>query len=292
MRRDASGDCSAGIVRAVTGFRATGPARRPRARSYRATSAAACSSTPRPPAAPSRVDEDLLPHAATGHSRHGHAVVPQAARGPTRRAAGIRQVSGASAARRSCTCIESVVDDDASLPLDMQRGRRQGIVAGGRVVGARPGRWRSFRRAPPADTPEKLAASIARGRKLVSRRGAVREVSWTAGRRPRRAAGAVRRLEQAEARRARPSRPGELAGRFRLPIERLHPRDFTRGSLSRRRSADRPVLADLRGDQGDADAGRTARRRAAGACSTPEEIWDVVNYVRSLGQRDKKRDKR
>jgi len=78
-----------------------------------------------------------------------------------------------------------------------------------------------------------------------------------------------------------PEQSREAAGRFRLPIERLHPRDFTRGIFH---GGDRPIDQYWRICVGIKGMPMPPYGPSPGSkgVSTPEEIWDVVNYVRSL----------
>ncbi len=204
--------------------------------------------------------------------------------------------------------IQSVVDEDATLPLATGKGdsphlceapvgpfRQMGAVPFFRDMieeGAEPAS-RSWDEAkalavipttPPAtDTPEQLAASIARGHELFLSTAAQcvkchgpngdgnGEQSplfddWN-------------KVKQGDS----PLETENLARRFRLPIEQLHPRNFTLGKF---RGGDRPVDQYWRiyvGIKGTPMPAAGASPGSDGAL-TPEEIWHLVNYVRSLGK--------
>ena len=126
---------------------------------------------------------------------------------------------------------------------------------------ARRSRRRSTR---PSGWPPR----IARGRELFQSAAAqCVKCHGPSGRRQRRAVGAVRRLEQAKEgchARADPSSwPGGSGCRF----EAVASAELHAGEVPRRRPADRPVLADLRGHQGHADAAGRPRPRQPGRAS-------------------------
>ena len=70
---------------------------------------------------------------------------------------------------------------------------------------------------------------------------------------------------------------------FLLPIQRVWPRDFTRGTF---RGGPRPIDVYWRIHVGIKGTPMPPAGPAPGSTGvlTPEEIWEVVNYVRSLGQ--------
>jgi mono/diheme cytochrome c family protein len=83
---------------------------------------------------------------------------------------------------------------------------------------------------------------------------------------------------------ASPEQSRELAARFRLPVERLRPRDFTRGIFH---GGDRPIDQYWRICVGIKGTPMPPHGPSPGSKGvlTPEEIWNVVNYVRSLAAR-------
>ena len=178
--------------------------------------------------------------------------------------------------------FQSVVDEDASLPPNMGE-----IIDDGLLPAAKSwGDARSMAVVPPlppsVDTPARFARSIARGRKLFAGAGQCVKCHGPLGN---------GRGEQSELyddwnkRKlgATPERSRELADRFRLPIERLHPRDFTRGVFH---GGDQPIDQYWRICVGIKGTPMPPAGPSPGSKGvlTPEEIWDVVNYVRSLGR--------
>ena len=81
---------------------------------------------------------------------------------------------------------------------------------------------------------------------------------------------------------ATPDETARLARRFRLPAQPLHPRNFTQ---ERFRGGDRPIDQYWRisvGIKGTPMPPFGPSTNSTGPL-TPEQIWDVVSYVRSLG---------
>ncbi len=81
---------------------------------------------------------------------------------------------------------------------------------------------------------------------------------------------------------ATPEQTRQLAGRFKLPIEQLHPRDFTKGLFH---GGDRPEEQYLRIYNGIKGTPMPAFGQSPGnpGVLTPQQIRDLVQYVRSLG---------
>ena len=134
--------------------------------------------------------------------------------------------------------------------------------------------------APPIDTPEALAVSIARGFELYASEdakcaechgpngegdGESSELhdDWNKGKQG-----------------ATPEQTEELADRYRLPIQELRPRDFTEGTFL---GGERPIDIYWRIHVGIKGTPMPPAGPAMGSDGilTPAEIWDVVNYVRS-----------
>lgn len=76
-------------------------------------------------------------------------------------------------------------------------------------------------------------------------------------------------------------RTAELAGLFTLPIQQIRPRDFTEGTY---RGGNRPIDLYWRIHVGIKGTPMPAAGPAPGSegVFTPEEIWHVVNYLKSL----------
>jgi len=184
--------------------------------------------------------------------------------------------------------IEFVVDEDEYLPLG--RDAKDIIVADGALWAA--DLWRAPEQdpqqhvakppiMPTVDTPERLADSIAQGHELYSAEDAqCVKCHGPSG------AGDGEDQELYDDWNKRkigltPEKTKELAGLFTLPLERLRARDFREGAF---RGGDRPKDLYWRihvGLKGTPMPPAGPAPGAAGALQ-PEEIWHVVNYVRSL----------
>jgi len=178
-----------------------------------------------------------------------------------------------------------VVDEDEYLPLDMDIVIEEGVLpvwqmwedAQQTVVD----QTEAERHVPSIDTPELLAASIARGRELFlgkdaqcaschgqegNGRGEQSELhdDWNKAK--------VAVTDEQTAR---------LAPLFSLPLQRLWPRDFTKGIFH---GGKRPIDLYWRIHVGIKGTPMPAGGPAPGNAGvfTPEEMWDLVNYVRSL----------
>ncbi len=210
--------------------------------------------------------------------------------------------------------LQSVVDEDASLPLDLEEVIEEGLLSAAKSwddapsmavvpptqpftnsvpllrrssAGADPSPGTACEQAVAHDGEESgLARSIARGRKLFAGAGQCVKCHGTRG---------DGRGEQSELyddwnkRKVgdSPERTQMLAARFRLPVERLHPRDFTLGVFH---GGDRPIDQYWRicvGIKGTPMPPHGPSPSSKGVL-TPAEIWDVVGYVRSLGRREKR----
>jgi mono/diheme cytochrome c family protein len=183
--------------------------------------------------------------------------------------------------------LEMVIDEDASLPLDVGEVIEEGILPSARS-------WddaRTLAVVPPASpladrVPllRRSSAAITRGQKLFAGAGQCVKCHGPRG---------DGRGEQSELyddwnqRKlgASPQQTRNLAARFRLPIERLHPRDFTRGIFH---GGDRPLDQYWRICVGIKGTPMPPHGPAPGSKGVlaPTEIWDVVNYVRSLSATD------
>jgi len=182
--------------------------------------------------------------------------------------------------------LQLVLDEDEYLPLDKELVRDEGLLP---AVEA----WQSPEKdpalvvvpppRPPMDTPQDRQASIARGKELYAKKDSqCVKCHGTAGKgdgeqtdlyddwnKPKQGVTAAE--------------TADLARRFTLPAQQIRPRDFTKGIF---RGGSRPEDLYLRIDIGVKGTPMPGVGAAPGvkAVLTPEEIWDVVNYVRSLRQ--------
>ena len=179
--------------------------------------------------------------------------------------------------------FQTVVDEDALLPLSLPD-----VIA----EGARPAAksWNDARllavvppQPPPVDTPERLAASIARGRELFHSTGSQCVKCHGPLGDGNGEQGELYDDWNLRKKGATPEQTRALARRFRLPIEQLHPRNFTLGKF---RGGDRPIDQYWRICVGIKGTPMPPAGPAPGSQGvlTPEQIWHVVNYVRSLGR--------
>ncbi len=185
--------------------------------------------------------------------------------------------------------FEQVVDDEARLPLDKDQVLDEGVLPAARsweaperdpdlvvVAGTRP----------PVATPEQLAASIAKGRELYASKdaqcvkchgpngdgnGEEKELydDWN---KPKKG--------------VTPEQTVELGRRYTLPIQEIRPRDFRQGNF---RGGVGPgglylyyrVYAGIKGTPMPGVGPSPGSK----GVMTPEEIWHVVDFVRSLSRR-------
>jgi mono/diheme cytochrome c family protein len=172
--------------------------------------------------------------------------------------------------------LQTVVDEDASLPLNMDDILEEGVRPAAKAWDAALA-LAVVPSPPPAKTPAELALSIARGQRVFAGAGQCVRCHGQRG---------DGHGEQAELyddwNKRKVAAP---PGRFRLPRERLRPRDFTRGVFH---GGDRPVDQYWRVYVGIKGTPMPPHGPAPGSNGvlTPAEIWDVVNYARSLGTKD------
>jgi len=185
--------------------------------------------------------------------------------------------------------LELVVDASEPLPLNVQMVLDDAVLPAAELWEA-PERLGLIVQPPPrpaVDTPEALAASIARGRQMFLRdAGQCVRCHGLEGD----GAGQERELYDdwnKPKRGATPEETARLAARFALPIQRTRPRNFREGVF---RGGNGPrdlywrICVGIKGTPMPA-AGPS---RASSGAFTPEEIWPLVDYVRSLagsGQR-------
>ena len=181
--------------------------------------------------------------------------------------------------------FQLVVDEDEYLPLDIDWVMDDGVWPAAESWTTPEANPEQYVVVPPPEpppgTPELRAASIAKGRKLFTGKDA----QCTICHGPR----GDGRGEQSDLVDAwnkpktgvTPEQTQELAGLFTLPVQRLRPRDFTRGIFH---GGDRPIDLYWRVHVGIKGTPMPAGGPAPGVRGVfkPEEIWDVVHYVRSL----------
>jgi len=178
-----------------------------------------------------------------------------------------------------------VVDEDEYLPLDEDMVIEEGVLpvvemwseAEGMVVD----QAEAERHAPKTTDAKQLQASIDRGRELFLGKDA--QCSSCHG------PNADGRGEQAELYDdwnkvkvgVNAEETAKLARLYSLPLQRLWPRDLTKGIFH---GGDRPIDLYWRIHVGIKGTPMPAGGPAPGSSGvfTPEEIWDLVNYVRSL----------
>jgi mono/diheme cytochrome c family protein len=136
---------------------------------------------------------------------------------------------------------------------------------------------------PPTDTPKQLAASLARGNEIFHSTGAqCFKCHGPQGQ----GDGESRPLFDAWNKKKRGNTPEEtrrLSANFALPLVKTKPRNFTKDVF---RGGDRPIDQYFRVSVGIKGTPMPPAGPAPGSPGilNPEEIWDVVNYVRSLHQ--------
>jgi mono/diheme cytochrome c family protein len=134
---------------------------------------------------------------------------------------------------------------------------------------------------PPIDTPEKLSASIARGNEIFHSTGA--QCSKCHGPQGQ-GDGESRPLFDDWNKKKRGATPEEtrrLSANFTLPLVEIKPRNFTKDVF---RGGDRPIDQYYRVSVGIKGTPMPPAGPGPGSPGIlkPEEIWDVVNYIRSL----------
>ena len=171
--------------------------------------------------------------------------------------------------------LQLLVDEDEYLPLDMKLVMEEGVLWTADFWEKAPEMAVQPPQQPAAETPQQVAASIAAGRELFL--GESAKCFQCHGREGR---GDGEQSELYDDWNA-PQTKVDPAW-FRLPVQRLWPRDFTRGAF---RGGDRPIDVYWRvhtGINGTPMPPAGPGPGSAGALS-PDEIWQVVSFVRSLG---------
>ena len=177
--------------------------------------------------------------------------------------------------------LPHIADEKAILPLDLSNVLDKGVKPAAKswaeaavmaVVPPSP---------PQTDTLEQLSVSIDRGRELFRTMGAQCFLchGWTGK-------GDGERTDLYDDCNKRklgdtPEQTQELVKRFQLPIQSLRARNFTEGIFH---GGDRPIDLYWRISVGIKGTPMPAAGPAPGrkGALSPEDIWNVVNYVRSL----------
>jgi len=180
--------------------------------------------------------------------------------------------------------LRRVVDENAALPLDRAKELAEGVTPAAKSW-AEAAEMAVIPPSPPrTDTLEQLSVSIDRGRELFHTMGAqcFSCHGWTG---------------KGEGKRTNlyddwnkpkiadtPKQTQELALRFQLPFQSLRARNLTEGVFP---GGDRPIDLYRRISAGVNGTPMPAAGPAQGrkGALSPEEIWHVVNYVRSLGKK-------
>jgi mono/diheme cytochrome c family protein len=182
--------------------------------------------------------------------------------------------------------FQMVVDDDGTLPPDESQVMEEGVLPAAQSW-LEPERRRAELVVkppprPPADTPERLAAVVAKGRELyLSTNSQCIKCHGPEGN----GQGERSDLYDDWNKRKKGDTPGEtaqLAALFTLPIERLRARSFHEGVF---RGGSTPPDLYWRVCVGIKGTPMPAAGSAPGVPGvlSDEEIWWVVEFVRSLG---------
>ncbi len=171
-----------------------------------------------------------------------------------------------------------VLDDEEPLPLDLNLVRQEG--AGPAAEGWHRAETMVVSASPPCDTPQQAAARIARGRALFHERDSrCVQCHGAEGRGDGPQSGEL----YDDWNKRKLAATADAARRFRLPLQRLRPRNFTEGIF---RGGDRPLDLYWRICVGIKGTPMPAFGPGPGSPGVlrPEEIWDLVAYVRSLAK--------
>ncbi len=180
--------------------------------------------------------------------------------------------------------VAQVLDEDEPLPLDLDTVRDEGVQPASDAWPAAEARVVAPPHGPRHDTPEQWAASIARGRELFTRRDSrCVQCHGPEGRGDGPQSGELYDDWNKRKLGATAEETQRLVGRFRLPLQALRPRNFTEGIF---RGGDRPIDLYWRIAVGIKGTPMPAFGPSSGSRGvlSPEEIWHVVDYVRSLSK--------
>jgi mono/diheme cytochrome c family protein len=184
--------------------------------------------------------------------------------------------------------LRLVVDEDEYLPHNMDRLVEEGLLPAAQSwddVEQHPAEYIIHPPPePPMATQEQRVASIELGKKLFASKNAqCTKCHGPDGRGDGTETEIYDDWNKAK-KGVSPEQAHELADRFTLPIKRLRPRNFHEGIF---RGGNRPEQLYYRIDAGISGTPMPAAGQAGGTQGvlTPEEIWHVVHYVRSLGRK-------
>jgi mono/diheme cytochrome c family protein len=180
--------------------------------------------------------------------------------------------------------FQLVVDEDEYLPLDLELVRREGLAP---IIQA----WEAPEKdpslivtpppPPPTNTSQSLHASLERGTRLYASKDAqCVKCHGPGGRGDGEQSDLVDDWNKPK-QGVTPAQSAQLARLFTLPLQQIRPRDYTKGIF---RGGSRPEDLYLRiyiGIKGTPMPGVGPAPGSKGVLK-PEEIWDVVNHVRSL----------
>ncbi len=180
--------------------------------------------------------------------------------------------------------IQLVVDEDEYLPLDMEYVKNEGlrpVVAAWEAPQKAPGLIVTPPPRPPLNTPAERLTSIARGKELY----ATKDAQCVKCHGPQGKGDGEQTDLYDDWNKPKqglsPAQTADLAKLYKLPSQQIRPRNFTKGIF---RGGSRPEDLYLRvyiGIKGTPMPGVGPTPSVKGVF-TAEEIWDVVNYVRSL----------
>jgi len=180
--------------------------------------------------------------------------------------------------------IQLVVDEDEYLPLDMEYVKNEGlrpVVAAWEAPQKAPGLIVTPPPRPPLNTPAERLTSIARGKELY----ATKDAQWVKCHGPQGKGDGEQTDLYDDWNKPKqglsPAQTADLAKLYKLPSQQIRPRNFTKGIF---RGGSRPEDLYLRvyiGIKGTPMPGVGPTPSVKGVF-TAEEIWDLVNYVRSL----------
>lgn len=178
--------------------------------------------------------------------------------------------------------LQTVVDDDGPLPLDHATVLDEGVLPAARSWSDAQLQNVEPSRPPFTDTPVQLAASIDRGRQLFHATAAqCVKCHGPLGDGNGELSGELYDDWNKPKKGETPEQTQARSRWFRLPIQRLRPRNFT---LETFHGGDRPIDLYWRiyvGIKGTPMPPAGPAQGNAGVL-TPEEIWDVIHYVQSL----------
>jgi len=180
--------------------------------------------------------------------------------------------------------IQLVVDEDEYLPLDMEYVKNEGlrpVVAAWEAPQKAPGLIVTPPPRPPLNTPAERLTSIARGKELY----ATKDAQCVKCHGPQGKGDGEQTDLYDDWNKPKqglsPAQTADLAKLYKLPSQQIRPRNFTKGIF---RGGSRPEDLYLRvyiGIKGTPMPGVGPTPSVKGVF-TAEEIWDLVNYVRSL----------